>query len=308
MLSIIIPFYKGEKFFSRLLQSITNSMVQVSQNAEKIAVELLVIVDSVETETAYIQFEIEKANIPSLSIDFHILKNEKNLGVAASRNKALQLAKGAYVYLIDQDDELLPNFFKRIFALLKPGIYDFILVNGQEFLTNLNVFYKAYYFTPNLTISALMTDDFIRTPGQVILKKEKIVRSGGFPVPEKHKGSDDRYAWIALFTKFPNLKHHYVAEPLIRWHIHGGNYSLTGNEIAFSCLELWEKCVANGIINPQNAYYLQDVKRLKYLVGNASGFVPKLEGFLLQLRYKFRPNKILRKLIKSILSKGFAIK
>lgn len=45
--------------------------------------------------------------------------NDVNIGLSASRNKGIRLAKGKYVVCLDDDNELLPDFLKRTVEVLE---------------------------------------------------------------------------------------------------------------------------------------------------------------------------------------------
>lgn len=87
--SIILPVYNSEKYISKTINSILN---QTFKDWE------LIIVDDASTDKS-----IEVIN--ELKTDkFIISKNDKNLGAAASRNKAIKLSRGRYIAFIDSDD------------------------------------------------------------------------------------------------------------------------------------------------------------------------------------------------------------
>ncbi len=89
LVSIIVPVYNTEKFIYETISSIIN---QTYENFE------IIVIDDCCTDKS-IQI-IEQFNNSKITI----IKNEKNLGVADSRNKGIHLAQGKYIAFLDADD------------------------------------------------------------------------------------------------------------------------------------------------------------------------------------------------------------
>ncbi len=94
LVSVFIPVYNREHYIS---EAITSVLEQSFQDFE-----LLIINDgsSDRTEEVILSFD---------SPQIRYYKNEHNLGIAATRNKGLELAQGKYLALLDSDDIALPN-------------------------------------------------------------------------------------------------------------------------------------------------------------------------------------------------------
>lgn len=125
--SILIPVYKAEKYISACLQSVLG---QTYQNLE------IIIVDdgSPDNSMAIVERLIRQADN---RFDIIIHHNEKNEGVAFTRNKLIELAKGDYVQFIDSDDFIADNAIESLVKIVKDtncdivrsGYYEY--VNGQ---------------------------------------------------------------------------------------------------------------------------------------------------------------------------------
>lgn len=89
MISVVIPVYNGEKTVGRAVES------ALLQEVEK---EILVIDDCSTDGTENVLKSF--AENPQV----HYVKNERNLGVAKTRNRGVELAKGEYVAFLDADD------------------------------------------------------------------------------------------------------------------------------------------------------------------------------------------------------------
>ena len=92
-ISIIIPVYNSEKYIRICLNSILN---QIFQNFE-----IILIDDNSKDNSLKIISEIEKIHKDKIKI----LKNAKNVGAGASRNKGLKIASGEYITFIDKELE-----------------------------------------------------------------------------------------------------------------------------------------------------------------------------------------------------------
>lgn len=90
--SIIIPTYNGERFIAKAVESILNQSYQ--------DYEIIVIDDGSSDGTA-------QALQPYLERIRYF--EQENQGVAAARNRGLELAQGKLIAFLDQDDVLLPD-------------------------------------------------------------------------------------------------------------------------------------------------------------------------------------------------------
>jgi len=91
--SIIIPVYNSEKWLVQCLDSAIN---QTYKNLE------IIIVDDCSTDNSLKILEEYASKYKNITL----LKNDKNMGPAYSRNKAIEVAKGEYMYPLDSDNYL----------------------------------------------------------------------------------------------------------------------------------------------------------------------------------------------------------
>ena len=104
LISVILPVYNREAFVAEAVQSILR---QTYRNFE------LIIIDDGSSDSS---LEVVR-NINDSRIK--ILKNDKNLGVSASRNRGIQEAKGEFIAFMDSDDISAPERFWKQLKLLK---------------------------------------------------------------------------------------------------------------------------------------------------------------------------------------------
>ena len=98
IVSVIMATYNDGKFIKESIDSILN---QTLTNFE------LIIVNDASTD--------ETQHILSGYIDSRIivLHNEENLGRSLARNRALEIARGEFVDVLDSDDVALPNRLEK---------------------------------------------------------------------------------------------------------------------------------------------------------------------------------------------------
>lgn len=98
-ISVIISVYNTEKYLEKCLDSVLN---QTYQNLE------LILVDDCSSDNSLKIMEKYAKKDKRIVI----LKNEKNIGLAASRNKALDRATGDYIGFIDSDDYIPEDYYQ----------------------------------------------------------------------------------------------------------------------------------------------------------------------------------------------------
>jgi glycosyltransferase involved in cell wall biosynthesis len=94
--SVIIPLYNGEKYINQAIESV---LEQTYTNYE------IIVVDDGSTDNS--------KQILSPYFDKIKYIYQKNQGVAAARNKGLEIATGDYIAFLDQDDYWLENKLER---------------------------------------------------------------------------------------------------------------------------------------------------------------------------------------------------
>lgn len=291
-LSVIIPFYKGEAFISDCVSSVTEAFNNCRH--EGLALEMFIIIDS-DAGIEQVQALITSQGMESGAINF--IKNERNLGVASSRNKGLALATGDYVYLIDQDDKVAPDFFNKVVPLMLSS-YDFILCNGQYHFVEKNFLIKIYYFRPAITLENIVLKDLIRSPGQVVVKRE-IISKYRFPVPQNHCGCDEKFCWILIFSKEPKLKTGYVEDCVYHATMHNSNYGINYKELYACGLELWDRMMAHNDAGKNlQSLYRKNTSFYKYRLGRLKTLPEKLNGLIESFRYHIHLNKMVSFMIK----------
>lgn len=101
---IIIPVYNGKKYICQTIQSCLN---QEYENVE------ILIIDDCSTDDSYVVIN-EFIKSYSGHKKINIFKNEKNIGVLGSCNKAAGMLETYWIIFLGQDDLLPLNYIKNI--------------------------------------------------------------------------------------------------------------------------------------------------------------------------------------------------
>lgn len=105
-ITVVVPTYNGAPYLRQALESVIG---QTFKDFE------VIVIDDASTDGS---FEIAKEYAANDS-RFKLIQNEKNLGFAGNRNKAISLASGRYIAWQDQDDISLPDRLELQFSLLE---------------------------------------------------------------------------------------------------------------------------------------------------------------------------------------------
>lgn len=122
-ISVILPVYNSENYLNECLESL------VGQSFGDI--EILCIDDESSDGSLSILKEFEKKD------DRIKVISQQNLGVAKTRNKALSMVNGNYIYFMDSDDYLDSNALKKLHDNIVANESDFCImkaffINGRE--------------------------------------------------------------------------------------------------------------------------------------------------------------------------------
>ena len=144
-ITVVMPVYKVEKYVSECLDSIINQTFDCFE---------CIIIDDCSPDNSMRLIEEKLAGYKG-NISFRIVRNERNEGVSAARNKGIELSRGGYLFFIDSDDMLYENCLEKLWEETKrhPGID---LVQGDSYsegMENKNSDLRSYLpeYLKNLT-------------------------------------------------------------------------------------------------------------------------------------------------------------
>lgn len=208
LVSVIMPAYNAERFIK---ESIDSVLAQTYKNWE------LIIVDDCSTDnTESIVYSYNDSRI-------RYMRNEKNLGAALTRNRAIKEARGRYIAFLDSDDLWMPEKLEKQIAFMQK----------QTLAMSYTPYYIIQPSRKNQPIRSCpkMLNYYQLTKWNrigcltVIYDKEQV---GAIQLPSIRKRND--YAlWLTILRK--GFTAYSLDEPLASYRSHNG---LTkGNKLAF---------------------------------------------------------------------------
>lgn len=198
--SIIIPTYNRENTIKRAIDSILN---QTYKNYE-----IIVVDDCSEDKTESIVKDLNNKRII-------YIKNEKNIGGAASRNVGLNNASGEIIAFLDSDNEWKENYLEDRLHYIDKG-YNFVFgrieiieENGNKVVLPTESFeeFKTYE-----DLVGILLDHNIIDTNSVVMKKKLFDQYGGFTSDLK-KYQDWDYFMSIIFQN--DVKYYFCDNVLV---------------------------------------------------------------------------------------------
>lgn len=225
LISVIIPCYNNVDYIERSIRSVLN---QTYKN-----IEVIVVDDGSEDNSREVILSIRDKRLI-------FLRNEKNVGAGASRNRGIKRSKGDLIAFQDSDDEWLPYKLEKQLRILtesreKPdAVYSdvyFVYENKKKIIRR----------APEVQKGKLINEDALdyQVHGLPLItfmvKKEKLTESGMFDENLKNLIDLDLFIRLSMKCRF-----YHIREPLAIYHFTHGISSNTYN-LARSRLALLEK-------------------------------------------------------------------
>ena len=127
-----------------------------------------------------------------------LLRNEKNLGLAASLNKCLEIAKGEFIARHDCDDYCDPTRLEKQLAYLKEHT-DISVLGTQSYLFDENgVWGKVAFPTDIKNKDFLFTSPYRH--GSVMFRREALIKAGGYRVCKQTYRCEDYDLFMHMQT------------------------------------------------------------------------------------------------------------
>lgn len=192
-ISVAIPVYNCEGYIVETIRSLIN---QTYQDFE------IILVDDASTDNSY--RVIHEMTDPRIKLH----RNEQNMGIAYTRNKAISLSNGEFIAFLDDDDIAMPYRFEHQITYLKShpdvdlvgGHLRRIDVNGKDLNSQWNV-----YLNPDYIKAYLMLGNTIAS-GTVMIRK-KFILINNLRFRDNQYGAEDYRFWVecSLLGKISNL-------------------------------------------------------------------------------------------------------
>lgn len=101
--SVIVPVFNAANYLNQCIDSLKN---QDDKNIE------FIIIDDCSTDNS---LNVIRGLINESDDRFKILSLKRNIGVAATRNIGISIAKGSYIGFVDPDDYISPNYYSSLY-------------------------------------------------------------------------------------------------------------------------------------------------------------------------------------------------
>jgi len=217
-ISIVVPFYHGEKFIARLAGSLLASL---KASSGKLIVELIVIIDAPGSDISTVSSLLGRVLDETSPVRQIFLKNEVNLGVAASRMRGQSVATGKFLTFIDQDDFVGLSYF----PVLEKNLSDtagFLVLNGELEDESQHTRRPILYYHNKLSFNKIARANFLITPSLLVFNTGR-VRCDFRQVSARHPGSDDWACYLELLSD-KSVKYRFIGDRVIHYVIHEENY------------------------------------------------------------------------------------
>lgn len=231
MISIITPFYNGNKYLKQLFCTLEDNYNTLKSKFPHSEMELVIVNDSPE-----IPVDLDLVNV---KFEYRVITQECNLGIHQARVTGINNCRGDYILFLDQDDELLEDAIARQFELLTDKNADMVICNAymesadcnRDLLyktrTDFNILHDLEFF--------LKSHNIIKSPGQCLIKKTSIPPEWKKYIMKKN-GADDLFLWILMFEKKSKVVIN--KDPLYIHRYTGENLSDSEEKMNISSLEM----------------------------------------------------------------------
>ena len=187
--SVLMPIYKTNVIFLR--EAIESILAQTWTDFE-----FLIIDDCPSDTREYVVKSYKDTRI-------RYFKNARNLGIAATRNKLLHLAKGTYLAIFDHDDISLPTRLEKEVTFLDTHP-DVGVVSGQiKFLPKNNISANPQY-NVDIKIGLMHGCTLVHTCAMI---RKSVLEKHHLCYEDRFSPSEDYRLWCRLipYTKFYNI-------------------------------------------------------------------------------------------------------
>ncbi|MBI2086874.1 MAG: glycosyltransferase family 2 protein [Candidatus Zambryskibacteria bacterium] len=210
-ISVILPVLNGEKYLSEAIRSILDQTLA--------DFELIIINDGSMDKTEEIIKSFKDPRIVYIN-------NSKNLGLAASYNKGIEVARGKYIARMDADDVSLPERFAEQFLFLERKPY--IGIVGSSIIIMNESGRRVAVHNRSESHLGIKFSSLFSTPmyHPTVMGRKEIFKSHHFN--ETFSNSEDYELWSRLLfetdVKFANIR-----KPLLKYRIYPQSFTQTLN-------------------------------------------------------------------------------
>ena len=192
--SVIIPFYKGNRFLDNLFRIVKDNRKALQQAFPESDTELILVNDSPEEE---IRMPSDAEEIP-----YRIVAHKENQGIHQARITGLAASSGDYILFLDQDDEISDSFLAEQYRTI--GNADVVVAGA--FYETADGKRTVFYDKPGKIKKITEPSTYLESHNQIISPGQCLIRKNAIPTEWTQNvmafnGSDDLFLWILMFEK-----------------------------------------------------------------------------------------------------------
>ncbi len=232
LVSVIIPCYKDSKTLCRAINSV------VAQSYKPIEI---IVINDCSPETEIIEKYLQ--NYPRIKYFY----SKKNLGLAASRNKGIQLAKGEIVAFLDADDEYHPDKIKIQLEYLEENTV--VTCEVLNILPNGKSYSKSRSDRLIVQPREIMFSNKLNGAG-LLCQKKLILSMGGYN--PNLKSCEDYDLWFRLLLS--GIRVNVISKPLYLYHFNSEGLSKNIRNISRWELRVIQQYTSNKDLKWENNF------------------------------------------------------
>jgi glycosyltransferase involved in cell wall biosynthesis len=199
--SIIVPAFNVSNYIA---EAVASALDQTYSDSE-----IIVLNDGSEDEPL-----LKQALTPFS--DRIIYLSQKNQGVGAARNTALQVARGQYVAFLDADDVWLPHKLNEQFEFLNSGNYDMVysdaLLIGESPWPEGTTYMDKSPSESDVNLESLLALRCSVLLSTVVVRREMVIKAGSFDVDRTIVEDFDLWLRLAIIGARINYQRKILAK------------------------------------------------------------------------------------------------
>lgn len=181
LISVVLPNYNGARFVEKAINSVTQQTYKT--------LEVIVVDDCSSDDSPTLIRELAKKDDR-----IRLIEKTKNEGVAIARNTGIQMAKGDYIALLDNDDTWEPDKLDRQLKLAKQGA-DIVFCSYDFIDENEKVIKRPFIVPTEATFRSMLTSCVISCSTAFI--KSELLKEHPFKSDYYH---EDYALWMELLN------------------------------------------------------------------------------------------------------------
>ncbi len=204
--SIVVPLYNTpENFLREMLSSVE---AQTYTDWE------LCLADASDEKNGQVKKTVEQYQAKDKRIKYK--KLSENEGISENTNRALEMAAGDYIGLMDHDDLLHPSVLYNVVKTIEEKKADFIYTDELSFVVTTDRV-QSIHFKPDFSWETFRNNNFICH--FTAFKRSLLEKTGGFR--KEFDGAQDYDMFLRLLEKAEGVCH--IPKVLYYWRLHAGS-------------------------------------------------------------------------------------